>query len=552
MALSDFDNLPQLSEYPHLVLDSLLENNHIRRELEGYDRNELQDIVERADRLNTNQREIYDEIVGSVKDSQPDQKLFFIDGPGGTGKSTLLKHVPAKIRLQGKIAIAVASSGIASLQLPGGRTAHSTFKIPLKPTNIYTCFIRKQSKLKAFIKEASLIVWDKAPMTHRFAFEAVDHTLHDILDNLHEPFGGKVVVLSGDFRQILPVVKKKTPADTVDACFKSSDLWSHFKQVHLTVNMKVQCAENQESAAELAAFSEFLLEVGEGRHEVDPDLGPDCMKIPPAMVIDNPEYDPDIDGDEDGNHLPIPLGMKRIVDAMYSADELNYPTVATNDYFAHRTILTPTNAAVQRMNEAVADRLREAPQVYLSTDSVEDDERAGSAFFETDVLNSVNINGVPPHKLILNKGIAVMMMRNLNPDAGLCNGTRLRIVEMKPHVIRATIMTGTHNGKEVLIPQILFISDDDTKDFPFRLQRKQFPIVPAFAMTINKAQGQTVHNLALYLPTPCFSHGQLYVALSRVTARSNIKALIEGPDDEEEDGVYTKNIVCRQMFEFYI
>ena len=109
-------------------------------------------------------------------------------------------------------------------------------------------------------------------------------------------------------------------------------------------------------------------------------------------------------------------------------------------------------------------------------------------------------------------------------------------------------MTGAHNGKEVLIPRIIFISDSDIQDFPFRLRRKQFPIVPAFAMTINKAQGQTVHNLGLYLPTPCFSHGQLYVALSRATSRSKFKALIENPD-EEEGGVYTKNIVYRQIFE---
>jgi ATP-dependent DNA helicase PIF1 len=159
------------------------------------------------------------------------------------------------------------------------------------------------------------------------------------------------------------------------------------------------------------------------------------------------------------------------------------------------------------------------------------------------------VNGIPPHKLMLKKGAPVMMIRNLNPDAGLCNGTRLRIVDLKPHVIHATIMTGTHHGKQVLIPRIIFISSDDVRDFPFRLRRKQFPIMPAFAMTINKAQGQTVHNTGLYLPTPCFSHGQLYVALSRVTSRSRLKVLIENPVHEDEDGVYTSNIVYRQIFE---
>lgn len=142
-----------------------------------------------------------------------------------------------------------------------------------------------------------------------------------------------------------------------------------------------------------------------------------------------------------------------------------------------------------------------------------------------------------------------MMMRNLSPDLGLCNGTRLRIVLLKPHVIHATIMTGERQGQHVLIPKIIFISGDTIHDFPFRLRRKQFPIQPAFAMTINKAQGQTVHNLGLYLSTPCFSHGQLYVAMSRVTARANFKVLIEYPEKKDDDGAYTKNIVYRQIFE---
>ena len=142
-----------------------------------------------------------------------------------------------------------------------------------------------------------------------------------------------------------------------------------------------------------------------------------------------------------------------------------------------------------------------------------------------------------------------MMMRNLNPNLGLCNGTRLRIVDLKPHVIHATIMTGERQGQDVLIPRIVFISDANANEFPFRLRRKQFPVQLAFAMTINKAQGQTVQNLGLYLATPCFSHGQLYVAMSRVTSRTKFKALIEYPELEEEDGSYTANVVYRQIFE---
>uniref|UniRef100_H3G651 ATP-dependent DNA helicase n=1 Tax=Phytophthora ramorum TaxID=164328 RepID=H3G651_PHYRM len=191
--------------------------------------------------------------------------LFFVDGPGGTGKSTLLRNILAKVRLSGKIAIAVASSGIASLLLMGGRTAHSTFKIPLKIDGESTCNMNKRSQVTELMRKASLIVWDEAPMAHRHAFEAVDRTLRDVLDNEAEPFGGKVVVLSGDFRQILPVVKGGSATETIDACLKSSELWPLFQKVRLTENMRVRRAATSDSAAEMAAFSEYLLEVGEGR-----------------------------------------------------------------------------------------------------------------------------------------------------------------------------------------------------------------------------------------------------------------------------------------------
>ncbi|KAG6617010.1 helitron helicase-like protein [Phytophthora cinnamomi] len=513
--VADFD-LPQLDDYPRLVLDSLLRNNLIRRELEGYQHSTLQAIVDQESQLNDGQRAIYDEIIQAAEAPVQGNKLFFIDGPGGTGKSTLLRHILAKVRLSGKIAIAVASSGIASLLLMGGRTAHSTFKIPLKLNDKSTCAIYKQSRLKMLIERASLVIWDEAPMTHRHAFEA-----------------------------ILPVVVRGTPAETIGACLKSSTLWRHFKQLHLTENMRVQSASNESTAAELAAFSEFLLQVGEGRHEVNRSLGRDFVKIPRDMLIDNIYEEGDDIEDEEITPGAVPRGLKNIIDKMYA--DINDPEVATDEYFANRTILTTTNAVVHRINQAVSERLSGEAREYLSVDSVDDDNEGN--FFEPEVLHSVTINGIPPHKLTLKEGAPIMMMRNLNPDLGLCNGTRLRVVQLKPHVIHATIMTGERIGQNVLIPRIVFVSDGDAREFPFRLRRKQFPVVPAFAMTINKAQGQTVQNLGLYLATPCFSHGQLYVALSRVTSRSKFKALIEYPELEEDDGAYTDNIVYRQIFE---
>jgi hypothetical protein len=133
-------------------------------------------------------------------------------GYGGTGKTFLWTTLLNYVRSQGKIALAVASSGIASLLLPRGRTPHSRFKLPLDIRQNSMCSIRKNTHLAALIQKAPLIIWDEAPVNHRYCFEALDRTLKDIMSDITphselKQFGGKTIVLGGDFRQTLPVLQ---------------------------------------------------------------------------------------------------------------------------------------------------------------------------------------------------------------------------------------------------------------------------------------------------------------------------------------------------------
>ena len=96
------------------------------------------------------------------------------------------------------------------------------------------------------------------------------------------------------------------------------------------------------------------------------------------------------------------------------------------------------------------------------------------------------------------------------------------------------------------LPRIpLSLSEDDM--FPFKLKRKQFSIRLSFAMTINTAQGQTIPHVGVYLPVSVFSHGQLYVALSRGISRQNTKVLVHLAKDFKRPGVYTSNVVYREV-----
>ncbi|KAL4590721.1 hypothetical protein LXL04_003662 [Taraxacum kok-saghyz] len=119
-------------------------------------------------------------------------------------------------------------------------------------------------------------------------------------------------------------------------------------------------------------------------------------------------------------------------------------------------------------------------------------------------------------------------------------------VKKLPHVIDAEIAVGQHAGKRVFLPRILLSPSDDDM-FPFKLRRKQFPVRLCFAMTINKAQGQTIPNVGVYLPEPVFSHGQFYVALSRGISRGNTKVLVKSVEKSNVDEVYTSNVVYKEV-----
>jgi ATP-dependent DNA helicase PIF1 len=148
--------------------------------------------------------------------------------------------------------------------------------------------------------------------------------------------------------------------------------------------------------------------------------------------------------------------------------------------------------------------------------------------------------------LVLKKETPIILLRNLSPTEGLVNGTRLIVKNCHQYFIDAEILTGVNQGKRVFIPRAKLSPSD--ADLPFQLIRRQYPIKLSFVMTINKAQGQTIPIMGLYLPKPVFSHGQLYVALSRVQSKDNLKVLVKDGHIKGKDGIYTKNIVYREIF----
>jgi len=168
--------------------------------------------------------------------------------------------------------------------------------------------------------------------------------------------------------------------------------------------------------------------------------------------------------------------------------------------------------------------------------------------FPTEFLNSIEMSGLPAHELNLKMDAVVILMRNLHTARGLINGTRMQVVDLLSHSVECRVLTGAARGTHVLIPRIKVTTTTGT--LPFTFSRCQLPLMVGFAMTINKSQGQSFSNVAVYLKVPVFTHGQLYVALSRARSFNNVKVFIEeGPHQRVSStgDILTRNVVYPEI-----
>ncbi|XP_060972332.1 uncharacterized protein LOC133038257 [Cannabis sativa] len=478
-SLKDIDGM----SFPNSSLIRDLGNRLINEELD-YDREQLNILHEKSfASLNPCLKSTYEAIMHSVENEQGN--LFFINGHGGTGKTFLWNTIIAKLRSQSRIVLPVATSEIAALLLPNGRTAHSRFHIPLDVTAESTCEIRQGTLLAGLLMKTSLIIWDETPMANKFCFEALDKTLRDILrtrfeSSFKKPFGGLTIECGGDFRQILPVVPKGTRADIVGASLNSSYLWPFFKIYELNQNMRLYNGSLSGSeAAKIATFDKWMFQIGDG--SLYDDIDRELIKLP-SDICKNSSQDP----------------VKSIVEAIYPSLLQNYNDPA---YLKERAILTPKNEMVHELNEIIMNIIPGEGRIYYISDTIckasvrtSDDD----LLYSPEFLHSLKFNGIPNHDIRLKEGVPVMLLRNLNQTEGLCNGTRLIVTHLGKWSIRADIISGTNIGQNVTIPRII-MSPNESK-WPFKLNRRHLPLAPCFAMTINKSQGQSLKHVGLYLP----------------------------------------------------
>ena len=326
-------------------------------------------------------------------------KQFFIDGPGGTGKSYIYKCATNHLRSLGHKVTIVASTGIAAT-LVGGVTAHKRFGMPIDLDIDSISNITMQSKEARDLRATSIIIWDEATASHKYAVNLLDTLLKDLMCS-DLPFGGKTVVLGGDFRQCLPIITRGTNAQQVAACIKMGHHWQLFSEntFHLLINMR---ASNPE-------YAEWLLSLGNG-------LLPNPIELDPTKftLLSHP-------------------------DSLVKATFGNIIDSTNIDSLKRIAILSPTNKNVQELNDHVLSIVASPKNLRYSIDTCTGTDE-DNYDIPPEFLYTLTPPGMPPHELNMKINGIYMLLRNMDVENGLCNGSRFILRGITPHTLHCELI----------------------------------------------------------------------------------------------------------------
>lgn len=357
-------------------------------------------------------------------------------------------------------------------------------------------------------------------MTNRRQFNIVNRNLQFLREGKtggNQPFGGIPVILGGDFQQCLPVVPRGSRADIVSASLQHSEIWPILNVFTLHQNMRLDATTGR--GKKLA----YWLRVISYR-------------------------------DEYFGSIPLPGCLSRTSSLDYFLDCIYPPTlleasIKDPTFFSARAILTPRNDSVHNLNSMMLARFPGRAFTLFANDSVpptDGDIVPKTAEITPEFLNSINGSGLPLAHLQIKIGAPVMVLRNIRPEEGLCNGTRCTIVAFNKGCIKVRLAEKkwAHDPIRLIFPCTL---TSTRSELPFELYRYQFPIRLAFAMTINKSQGQSLDFVGIDLRSQVFSHGQLYVAFSRTTNANNVHVLLS----EDNIGDKVDNVVYPEVLQAF-
>ena len=282
--------------------------------------------------------------------------------------------------------------------MEGGRAVHNRFGLGIEVNETTTCKCNKGTNCAKtkILRRAEVIIWDEATMSSKFMVKAIDNCLRDIMDN-DVPFGGKLVIFGGDFRQTSCIVEGGNKAVEISHNIKSSPLWSYINVRNLKTNMRVKLNQNSNNRARLQSWSNYLLDVRNNNETV---MGEVKDKFKSNKIIRVPN-----------EILSKSRTLRELVTEIYP----NLGDEVDEKHLENSAILAPRNKDVDKINEIALRRIHGEEKLLYSSDSVVDEGDGAAQRYSEEYLNGINLSGFPVHKLKLKVGAPVMLLRNLSP-----------------------------------------------------------------------------------------------------------------------------------------
>ena len=332
--------------------------------------------------LNEEQRNVFGLIEDMCSGASP-SKILFLEASPGTGKSFLLNTVIAHHRAQGHIVLSTASTANAALLLSHGRTVHSQFKVPLNIHKDSMCNMNRGTNLSDLFACTSIIIIDEVTMLHKHIIECIDRSLSDIRQ-VDQPFGGIPVILSGDYKQCLPIVPGKGRSFISASILKRSYIWNLTTKCSLSQSMRLREG--------CQYWHQYLESLGTGQ-------------------LNNGSDDVNI------QHVQVTSSLDELINHVF-------PDLYCTSLDS--VILCPLNSSVTAINDRIIEEVPGSSRTYLSIDSsITEDQQ-----YPVEFLNSIDMGCLPPHKLKLKIGTPIIILRNLNYPT-MVNGTRYLSIEIK-------------------------------------------------------------------------------------------------------------------------